>query len=156
MKRALPRGMIPLLLFCGGVIGMGAYCQAVTAGTEPGRGAEMPKLVRVGTLDSAAARQEFQREIEALQRQEAQVAARRSELRQARAGAARDCAAQELEQAVRMLRDGNARRFRTYGFLLNRRFVLVPDKGAVFIYVAAEDALRPNGEPYVPPGPSAG
>ncbi len=156
MKRALPRGLIPLLLFCGGVIGMGAYCEAVTAGAEPVRGAEVPKLVRVGTLDSAAARQEFQREIEALQREETQVAARRCELRQARAGAATEHAAQELEQAVRMLRDGNARRFRTYGFLLNRRFVLVPKKGAVFVYVAAEDALRTDGEPYVPPGLSAG
>ncbi|MBN1142597.1 MAG: hypothetical protein JXB25_12495 [Deltaproteobacteria bacterium] len=151
-----PRGILPLVLLCSGIVGVGFYCESMAAGKKPPEPAPVEgkadkeaadqKLVRVCSLNSVEANQEFQKNVRIMQAQKERVLQLQKELQQARTDDLKEGLKKELEEAVKKLEADNAKMVKAYGFSLNRRYLLVTEKASVFMYVTEEEAAKLEAE----------
>lgn len=104
------------------------------------------KLVKVSTLGSVEANQEFQRNVQIMQAQRQRVMQLQAQLEQTQTKALKKGLKKELEAATKKLNEDNKKMAETYGFSLNRNYVLVVEKAHVYMAVSPEEAVKIEAE----------
>ncbi len=99
------------------------------------------KLVKVCTLNSAEANQEFQKNVQVMQAQRQRVIQLQSQLDQAQTKVMQKSLKEEIENAMEKLNKDNNQMSETYGFSLNRNYVLVVEKAHVYMAVSEDENL---------------
>lgn len=103
-------------------------------------GGEQQKLVRVSTLNSIEANQEFQRNVQVIQAQKQRVIQLQSALENSDDANLK----KELDLAWDKLRDSNKKMTEAYGFSLARDYVLVVEKAHIYMAVSEEELAKIN------------
>lgn len=134
----MKRQLLPLLLLSGSLVTTGyLFGQAKQPAAAP-----QPKLVRVATLNTVQANQEFQANVQLLQRQR-QLAVELSAAAEKEKDAAKkkDLKAQ-LEKALAQLNDNNDKMQKAYGFSLTRNYTLEIEVAHIYLQVTPEEAVK--------------
>ncbi len=108
--------------------------------------AEQQKLVKVSTLGSVEANQEFQRNVQIMQAERQRVIQLQTQLEQTQTKELKKGLEKELKAALKKLNDDNKKMVETYGFSLNRNYVLVVEKAHVYMAVSDEEAAQIEDE----------
>ncbi|CAG36252.1 hypothetical protein [Desulfotalea psychrophila] len=97
------------------------------------------KLVKVSTLDSVEANKEFQKNVQVMQLQRQRVIQLQNQLKQTQTKELKMSLQKEIEVAMKKLNEDNKKMIETYGFSLNRNYVLVVEKAHVYMAVSDEE-----------------
>lgn len=100
------------------------------------------RLVKVATLNSIEANQEFQRNVRIMQMARQQALKIKEELDQTIDPDKKAELQAVLEDAVKQINDNNRKMIENYGFSLNRNYVLVMEKTHIYMQVTEEEAQR--------------
>nr|MBF0223127.1 hypothetical protein [Desulfobulbaceae bacterium] len=100
------------------------------------------KLVRVSTLNSVEANQEFQRNVQVLQAHRQRAMQLQYQLEQAESQSLKESLQEELDLALKTLAESNKKMTEAYGFSLTRDYVLVVEKAHVYMAVSAEELVE--------------
>ena len=98
------------------------------------------QLVRVASLNTIDANKEFQKNVQLVQQQRALAAQISSKLDSVEAQDQRKNLEQQLENLQLKLNENNQLMFKTYGFTLNRNYVLTVEKSHIHMWVTEEEA----------------
>jgi len=98
------------------------------------------KLVKVSTLGSVEANQEFQRNVQIMQAQRQRVIQLQNQLDLAQTKGLKKNLKKELDSAMEKLNKDNKKMAETYGFSLNRNYVLVVEKAHIYMAVSDDEA----------------
>lgn len=98
------------------------------------------ELVRVATLNTVEANQEFQKNVRLVQQQRALAVQIVSRLEKVQDKDEHDRLRKQLQDLQAKLNENNRMMFSTYGFTLNRNYVLTVEKAHVHMWVTAEEA----------------
>ena len=98
------------------------------------------QLVRVASLNTIDANKEFQKNVQLVQQQRALAAQISSKLDSAEDQDQRKNLEQQLENLQLKLNENNQLMFKTYGFTLNRNYVLTVEKSHIHMWVTEEEA----------------
>lgn len=139
-KAALPAviGMAGLVLVAS------SPAQAAEEKTAPAK--EPHQLVKVCTLASVEANQEFQRNVQIVQAQRQRIIVLQAQLAQAQTQSLKKALQKELDNELEKLNKNNEKMVETYGFSLNRNYVLVTEQAHVYMVVSDEEAAKVQGE----------
>ena len=138
--RRIKRGL-PVTLSLAAVF-LYLVCPASAEDIKGGDPGEQNQLVRVCTLNSVEANQEFQRNVQIVQAQRQHIISLQTQLTQARTDDLKKALQDELDQATKKLNDNNKKMVETYGFSLNRNYVLVTEKAHVYMIVNEDEATQ--------------
>jgi Skp family chaperone for outer membrane proteins len=140
MDRAMT--MVKIVLF----MVLGLHLVATTVFSEDGAAAvdgdTTQKLVKVCTLSSVKANQEFQRNVNILQARRQRVVQLRQQLAQAQTEEMKESLNKELTLALDQLKADHETMVKTYGFSLGRNYRLVVEKAYVYMAVSDEEAEK--------------
>lgn len=144
MKKQLKR----LALCLAGLTLGGVATFAQTAAPTPAAQAEQEqqRIVRVATLNSVEANQEFQRNVQILQARRQQIVDLQSQLERAASESARERIQDEIDEALARLNDDNQTMIEAYGFSLNRNYTMVVERSHIFMFVSEEEAALIEAE----------
>ena len=121
--------------------GLGALAFLTVIGTVSAAEApEEKQLVKVCSLSSVEANQEFQRNVQIVQAQRQRLVALQAQLAQAQTDDLKKVLQKELDQELAKLNDNNKKMVETYGFSLNRNYILVTEKAHVYMVVTDDEA----------------
>lgn len=98
------------------------------------------QLVRVASLNTIDANKEFQKNVQLVQQQRALAAQISSKLDSIDDQKQRKNLEQQLENLQLKLNENNQLMFKTYGFTLNRNYVLTVEKSHIHMWVTEEEA----------------
>ena len=98
------------------------------------------QLVRVASLNTIDANKEFQKNVQLVQQQRALAAQISSKLDSVDDQKQRKNLEQQLENLQLKLNENNQLMFKTYGFTLNRNYVLTVEKSHIHMWVTEEEA----------------
>jgi len=104
------------------------------------------KLVKVSTLSSVEANQEFQRNVQIMQAQRQRVMQLQAQYGQAQTDELKKSLKKELDAAIEKLNKDNKTMTETYGFSLNRNYVQVIEKSNIYMAVTKEEAEKIEAE----------
>lgn len=104
--------------------------------------APQQKLVKVSTLGSVEANQEFQRNVQIMQAQRQRVIQLQTQLDMAQTKGLKKNLKKELAAAMKKLNKDNKKMAETYGFSLNRNYVLVVEKAHIYMTVSDDEATK--------------
>tara|TARA_Y100001934_G_scaffold264072_1_gene340446 strand:+ start:271 stop:837 length:567 start_codon:yes stop_codon:yes gene_type:complete len=102
------------------------------------------ELVRVASLNTVEANQEFQKNVRLVQQQRALAVQIVSRLEKVQDKDEHDRLRKQLQDLQAKLNENNRMMFSTYGFTLNRNYVLTVEKAHVHMWVTAEEAAAIN------------
>lgn len=115
---------------------------AVAGDLETAPSDEKTQLVRVCTLNSVEANQEFQRNVQIVQAQRQRIVNLQGQLDRSQTEELREVLQKELDRELEKLQENNQKMAETYGFSLNRNYLLVTEKAHVYMVVSDEEAAR--------------
>ena len=93
------------------------------------------KLVRVASLNTIEANKEFQKNVQLVQQQRALAVQILSKMQSTQDKDEHDVLKKQLDSLQKKLNDNNDLMFKTYGFSLNRNYVLTVEKAHVHMWV---------------------
>lgn len=111
-----------------------------SGGSGSGQNADN-KLIRVCTLSSIQANQEFQRNVQILQAQR-QRAVELNTLIEESTGSELQKHKRELDNLMTKLNENNQKMVETYGFSLTRNYTMVIEKSHVYMFVSPDEAAK--------------
>ncbi|WP_041279015.1 hypothetical protein [Desulfotalea psychrophila] len=97
------------------------------------------KLVKVSTLSSVEANQEFQKNVQIMQLERQRVIQLQNQLKQAQTKDLKMSLKKEIDVAVKKINEDNNMMIKTYGFSLNRNYVLVVEKAHIYMTVSEDE-----------------
>jgi flagellar biosynthesis component FlhA len=107
-------------------------------------GQEPPKqnlqLVKVASLNTIEANKEFQKNVQLVQQQRALAVQILSKMQSSQDKDEHDNLKKQLDSLQKKLNENNNLMFKTYGFSLNRNYVLTVEKAHVHMWVTEEEA----------------
>ena len=107
-------------------------------------GQEPPKqnlqLVKVASLNTIEANKEFQKNVQLVQQQRALAVQILSKMQSTQDKDEHDNLKKQLDSLQKKLNENNNLMFKTYGFSLNRNYVLTVEKAHVHMWVTEEEA----------------
>ena len=98
------------------------------------------QLVKVATLNTIDANKEFQKNVQLVQQQRALAAQVLAKLNETKDKKEIKKLEGQLESLQNKLNENNQLMFKTYGFSLNRNYVLTVEKSHIFMWVNEEEA----------------
>ena len=98
------------------------------------------ELVKVASLNTVEANKEFQKNVQLVQQQRALAVQLLSSLEKTQDKEEHDKIQKQLDALQKKLNDNNQLMFKTYGFTLNRNYVLTVEKANVHMWVTKEEA----------------
>ena len=98
------------------------------------------KLVRVASLNTIEANKEFQKNVQLVQQQRALAVQILSKMQSTQDKDEQDVLKKQLDSLQKKLNENNDLMFKTYGFSLNRNYVLTVEKAHVHMWVTEEEA----------------
>ena len=98
------------------------------------------ELVKVASLNTIEANKEFQKNVQLVQQQRALAVQILSKLEKVQDKDEHDELQKQLNSLQKKLNDNNQLMFKTYGFTLNRNYVLTVEKAHVHMWVTKEEA----------------
>ena len=101
-----------------------------------------PKLVRVATLDSVKANQEFQANVQLLQAQRQAAIDLNAALEKEKDAKKKKELQTQLDALLAKLNENNATMQKTYGFSLNRNYTLEIERAYIYMQVSDEEAAK--------------
>lgn len=104
--------------------------------------AEQARLVKVATLSTVEANQEFQRNVQIMQGLRKQAMDLKAAIDDAATESERASLEAELEELVERLNENNQKMIEAYGFSLTRNYVLVIEQSHIYMSVSEEEAER--------------
>jgi hypothetical protein len=125
-----------LLLFL-----MFAFASSVFADEKVKSEAKM-QLVKVASLNTIDANKEFQRNVQLVQQQRSLAAELLSKLENVQDEEEHQKLQSELDSLQQKLNENNQLMFKTYGFSLNRNYVLTVEKAHIHMWVTEEEAQK--------------
>ncbi|MFT5127682.1 MAG: NADH:ubiquinone oxidoreductase subunit 6 (subunit J) [Rhodothermales bacterium] len=99
------------------------------------------KLVRVATLNSIQANQEFQRNVSVMQAQRQRIVELQTQLETAKA-AEKAGIQKDIDDTLKKLNGDNQTMFKTYGYSLLRNYTLVVETAHIYMFVSDEEAAK--------------
>lgn len=105
-------------------------------------GAAKLKLVKVASLNTIDANKEFQRNVQLVQQQRALAAELLSKIENTQDEEEHRKLQGELDALQQKLNENNQLMFKTYGFTLNRNYVLTVEKSHIHMWVTEEEAQK--------------
>ena len=100
------------------------------------------QLVKVATLNTIDANKEFQRNVQLVQQQRSLAAELLSKLENVQDEKEHKKLQGELDTLQQKLNENNQLMFKTYGFSLNRNYVLTVEKSHIHMWVTEEEAKK--------------
>lgn len=98
------------------------------------------ELVKVASLNTIETNKEFQKNVQLVQQQRALAVQILSKLEKVQDKDEHDELQKQLNSLQKKLNDNNQLMFKTYGFTLNRNYVLTVEKAHVHMWVTKEEA----------------
>lgn len=98
------------------------------------------QLVRVASLNTIDANKEFQKNVQLVQQQRALAVQILSKMQSTQDKDEHDNLKKQLDSLQKKLNENNNLMFKTYGFSLNRNYVLTVEKAHVHMWVTEEEA----------------
>lgn len=99
------------------------------------------KLVRVATLNSIQANQEFQRNVSVMQAQRQRIVELQTQIESAKASEKAGIQ-KEIDDTLKKLNGDNQTMFKTYGYSLLRNYTLVVETAHIYMFVSDEEAAK--------------
>jgi len=127
---------LKLLLFL-----MFAFASSVFANENVKSEGKM-QLVKVASLNTIDANKEFQRNVQLVQQQRSLAAELLSKLENVQDEEEHKKLQSELDSLQQKLNENNQLMFKTYGFSLNRNYVLTVEKAHIHMWVTEEEAQK--------------
>jgi hypothetical protein len=100
------------------------------------------QLVKVASLNTIDANKEFQRNVQLVQQQRSLTAELLSKLENVQDKEEHKKLQSELDLLQQKLNENNQLMFKTYGFSLNRNYVLTVEKAHIHMWVTEEEAQK--------------
>ena len=135
-KTLLILPVLGALLLSGGYLMGQAGAPASTTAPKPQR------LIRVSTLRTVEANQEFQTNVQILQAKRQQVLEANTALERETNAAKKKELKAKVDDLLSKLNDDNQKMFKAYGFSLERNYTLVPEVAHIYMLVSEEEAVR--------------
>ncbi len=114
--------------------------------TTPAMGApaqeKQQKLVKVSTLTTAEANQEFQRNVQIVQAQRQAVIELNQAFEKETNAAKKKEAKAKLDEKLKELNDNNQKMIKAYGFSLDRNYTMVIETSHIYMFVSDEEAAK--------------
>lgn len=120
----------------------GLFTSSVYAGKKANKQAEKPKLVKISTLNSIEANQEFQRNVQIMQAQRQALFNLHAQMDKAHTNEMKKELQKRIDAASKKLNEDNKKMVKAYGFSLNRNYVLVVEKAHVYMAVTEKEAAE--------------
>tara|TARA_B100000212_G_scaffold149121_1_gene112108 strand:- start:1750 stop:2199 length:450 start_codon:yes stop_codon:yes gene_type:complete len=98
------------------------------------------QLVKVASLNTIEANKEFQKNVQLVQQQRALAAQILSKMQSTQDKDEHENLKKQLDSLQKKLNENNNLMFKTYGFSLNRNYVLTVEKAHVHMWVTEEEA----------------
>ncbi|MSU66116.1 MAG: hypothetical protein EXS38_08475 [Opitutus sp.] len=132
-------GLSITLLAAGALL---AQAGATKAAPAPAPAEKQQKLVRVSTLKTIEANQEFQKNVQVLQTQrQLAVEANAAMEKETNAAKKKELKA-KLDALMAKLNENNDAMKKAYGFSLERNYTVVPEVAHVYMFVSDEEAAK--------------
>ena len=135
-KGRMSKKYLKLLLFL-----MFAFASSVFADEKDKSEGKM-QLVKVASLNTIDANKEFQRNVQLVQQQRSLAAELLSKLENVQDEEEHKKLQSELDSLQQKLNENNQLMFKTYGFSLNRNYVLTVEKAHIHMWVTEEEAQK--------------
>lgn len=116
------------------------FGQAPAAGTVAEAGGK--KLVRIATINGAAAVQGFQRNVQLVQAQRQAAAQLKADLDKETDPKKKKDLQSKLDAAFKKLEENNAAMVKNYGFSILRNYILEIDRANIYMEVTDEEAAK--------------
>lgn len=100
------------------------------------------QLVKVASLNTIDANKEFQRNVQLVQQQRSLAAELLSKIENVQDEDEHNKLQSELDTLQQKLNENNQLMFKTYGFSLNRNYVLTVEKSHIHMWVTQEEAKK--------------
>lgn len=100
------------------------------------------KLVKISTLNSIEANQEFQRNVQVMQAQRQRLQNLQIQMQKAHTDELKEVLQKQIDAALKKLNEDNKRMVKAYGFSLSRNYVLVAEKSHVYMAVTDAEAAK--------------
>ena len=137
----MKRPLLPLLLLSGSLVTAGyLFGQAQKPAPAPAA-APQTKLVRVASLNTVQANQEFQANVQLLQRQRQLAVELSAAVEKEKDAAKKKELKAQLEKSVALLNDNNDKMQKAYGFSLARNYTLEIEVAHIYLQVTPEEAI---------------
>ena len=104
------------------------------------------ELVKIASLNTIDANKEFQKNVQLVQQQRALAVQILSKIEKTQDKDEHDKLQKQLDSLQKKLNDNNQLMFKTYGFTLNRNYVLTVEKAHVHMWVTKEEAASINAK----------
>ena len=138
----MTRQLLPLVLVSGAFLTAGYLFGQAGKAPQTAPAAAQPKLVRVASLNTVQANQEFQANVQLLQRQRQQAIELSAAVEKEKDAAKKKDLKAQLEKAVAQLNDNNDKMQKAYGFSLNRNYTLEIEVSHIYLQVTPEEAAK--------------
>ena len=109
--------------------------------SEPAQPAPQ-KLIRVSSLNTVQANQEFDRNVRLLQAQRERAVQLANAIETAQTDEAKSGLQQELDALMEKLNENNKKMVQAYGFSLTRNYTRVIETSHIYMFVTDEEAAR--------------
>lgn len=121
-----------------GVLASGVYADSAKAeGVQ-----KQQKLVKISTLNSIEANQEFQRNVQVMQAQRQRLQNLQIQMQKAHTDELKAELQKQIDASLEKLNEDNKRMVKAYGFSLSRNYVLVAEKAHVYMAVTDAEAAK--------------
>ena len=104
------------------------------------------ELVKIASLNTIDANKEFQKNVQLVQQQRALAVQILSKIEKTQDKDEHDKLQKQLDSLQKKLNDNNQLMFKTYGFTLNRNYVLTVEKAHVHMWVTKDEAASINAK----------
>lgn len=104
------------------------------------------RLVKVATLNSVEANQEFQRNVQVMQMAREQAIQLKNAVDKEFDPAKKEELQKELDEAIKGINENNQKMIEAYGFSLNRNYVMVIETSHIYMQVTEEEAEKIQAE----------
>lgn len=137
----MKRPLLPLLLLSGSLLTAG-YLFGQAKQPAAAAPAPQPKLVRIATLNTVQANQEFQANVQLLQRQRQLALELNAAMDKEKDSAKKKELKAQLDKTLAQLNDNNDKMQKAYGFSLTRNYTLEIEVAHVYLQVTPEEAAK--------------
>lgn len=132
-----------LMLMAGLSFGAMAWAQSGAANGQAGAAAQsQQKFVKVSSLNSVQANQEFQRNVQLVRTQRQQLVQLNAALEKETNAENRAKLQKASAQLLSKLEENNKKMVETYGFSLNRNYTMVVEQAHIYMFVSDEEAAK--------------
>ncbi len=110
--------------------------------TPAGATSKPQRLIRVSTLRTVEANQEFQTNVQVMQAKRQQLIEANTAVEKETNAAKKKELKAKLDDLLGKLNEDNQKMFKAYGFSLERNYTLVPEVAHIYMLVSEEEAVR--------------